>query len=208
MHVVPPDPRLRGRWVRTSLTTSTGHRDETTEVTWLQAGELYVDLRGPAGAVSAGFAGRLVSNGGEARWLRTIDLLPPRATPDQGSLDVDGDDLVETGSDGSYVEHWRRTSPPTDPVTAVSLRRGDGHAVLVRVGQFIGWASAATTIEVSMGRLKAPGILLDRSNRADRTDLPVAWDGDGLVVDGRTWTVVALEGHADDLLTTPGSSGS
>lgn len=202
MHVVPPDLRLRGRWVRTLLTTATGHRDDTTEVTWLQAGELYVDLRGPAGAVSAGFAGRLVADGADAHWLRAIDLRPPRASPDQGRLDVDGDHLVETGGDGSYVEHWRRTSRPTDPVAATSLRHGDDHAVLVRVGDHVGWARAAATSEVSIGRLTAQGIVCERSNRADRPDLQVAWDDGRLVVDGRTWSVVDLEGDVSDLVTT------
>jgi len=201
VHVVPPDLRLRGRWVRTLLTTATGHRDDTTEVTWLQAGELYVDLRGPAGAVSAGFAGRLVAHDADARWLRTIDLLPARATPDQGRLDVHGDDLVETGRDGSYVEHWRRTSRPTDPVTAVSLRRGDVDAVLVRVGDHVGWAQSGAPTEVSMGRLTAHGVLIDRSSRAGRPDLQVAWDADRLVVDGRSWSVVDLEGASDDLVS-------
>ena len=57
-----------------------------------------------------------------------------------------------------------------------------------------------------MGRVTAQGIVVDRSSQADRTHLPVTWDGDRLVVDGRTWTVVALEGDPEDLLTAPGSS--
>ena len=203
MHLVPPDPRLRGRWVRTLLTTAGGQRDDTTEVTWLQAGALYVDLRGPAGAVSAGFAGRLVADGPYAHWLRTIDLQPPSATPDQGHLDADGDLLVETGRDGSYVERWRRTSRPTDPVAAVALRHNDFHAVLVRVGDHIGWAVSAETTEVSVGRVTPYGVVLERSSRAGRPDLQVTWVTDGVLADGRTWSVVDLDGDPDDLATAP-----
>lgn len=87
MHLVPPDLRLTGCWARTLLTTTDGHRDDTTEVIWLQAGELYVDLRGPAGGVTEGFAGRLVADGPYAHWLRAIDLhapTHPRRGPPRG----------------------------------------------------------------------------------------------------------------------------
>jgi len=110
--------------------------------------------------------------------------------------------VVETGSDGSYVEHWRRTSRPTDPMAAVSLRHGDVHAVLVRIGDHVGWAQSAAPTEVTMGRLTAHGILVGRSSRAGRPDLQLAWDADRLVVDGRRWSVVDLEGSPDDLVST------
>lgn len=203
MHLVPPDVRLSGRWIRTLLTTTDGHRDDTTEVTWLQAGELYVDLRGPAGAVTEGFAGRLVADGSYAHWLRTIDLKPPSLTSDQGHLEADGDLMVETGRDGSYVEHWRRTSAPTDPVAAVSLRHVGSQAVLVRVGDQVGWAfTDESTTEVSLARLTPAGPVIERSSRPGRADLQVTWAADGLVADGRTWSVVDLEGDPNDLTTS------
>lgn len=203
MHMVPPDIRLSGSWIRTLLTTDTGERDDTTEVTWLQSDELYVDLRGSVGAVTEGFAGRLVADGPYAHWLRTLDLQPPTATPDQGWLEADGDLMVETGRDGSYVEHWRRTSSLADRVAAVSLRHRDSQAVLVRVGDQVGWAlNEATTTEVSLGRITPGGIVVERSSRSGRATLHFSWDADGLVADGRTWSVVHLEGDPDDLVPT------
>jgi hypothetical protein len=163
VHLVPPDPRLTGRWRRSLLVTADGDTDSTTDVTWLQARELYVDLRLPATAPvlpdvrclrdldltsasalarAEGFAGRLVADGPWARWERLVDLQPAAASPDEGRL-VAGDDplaedaevveMVETGRHSSYVEHWHRVSVATAPVTALLLRETSTGAPAVLV---------------------------------------------------------------------------
>lgn len=211
--LVPPDPRLVGCWRRSLLTTSAGGRDTTTQVTWLQGGRLYVDLRLPAvrpdlsGVVCArdltagqlaaltrvaGFAGRLVADGPLARWERLVDLQPATGHPDAGSLVQHGDLVVETGQDGSYVEHWHQTAATPAPVAGVLLREttSGAAAVLLRVGDVAGWARghdhplppgtdlsalvAATTTrgardlldaEVAIGRPDPAGIVVVRSSR-------------------------------------------
>jgi allophanate hydrolase len=211
--LVPPDTRLTGHWQRSLLATADGRRDTTTRVSWLQAGRLYVDLRLPvpapetpgvsclrdldrtqarALAQAEGFAGRLVADGTWARWERLVDLQPAAPSPDEGRLVDEGDRVVETGRDGSYVEHWHRVPRPAVPLAAVLLREtsSGAPAVLVRVGDDVGWArgrphdlppgtslpgrveEAATTqdaqdlldTEVAVGRLGPRGAVLTRSN--------------------------------------------
>ena len=186
--LVPPHPQLTGRWTRSLLETADGSCDVTTDVTWLQAGELYVDLRLPqplpeiaAGCLRAlsrdeavalaaveGFAGAFVADGPWAYWRRPVDLQPTRPTLDQGSLtdvgDRPGDHVVETGRDGSYREHWHRAPGPAHPRAAVLLADpGSGaHAVLVRVGPDVAWARGrpvALTGGTLADRVRAAGAL-------------------------------------------------
>jgi allophanate hydrolase len=165
--LVPPDTRLTGRWRRSLLVTASGDTDSTTDVTWLQAGELYVDLRlpvpapvptpTPAGvrclrdldrpaacalAHAEGFAGRLVADGPWARWERLVDLQPPSALPDEGRLVAADGRVVETGRHSDYVEHWHRAPGATEPLAALLLRETStgAPAVLVRVGPDFAWA--------------------------------------------------------------------
>lgn len=169
MLVVPPDPRLVGRWRRTLLVRPDGGTDDTSSVTWLQAGSGYVDLRLPAGtpptagpvtglgrgdllalAAAEGFAGRLRADGAATCWDRTVDLTPD-APPDEGLLEThdDGATLVETGRHVRYLEHWVRDGDHGDTgeaaaCCAAELRDPDtgAAAVLVRVGDDVGWARA------------------------------------------------------------------
>lgn len=231
MDLVPPDTWLVGRWTRSLLVRYDGTRDAAATVTWLQASGLYVDLRLPVQAPSLsssslgdldrhgltelaateGFAGRLVADGGWARWHRLVDLQPPASTPDEASLEAEQgapDTVVETGRDGTYVEHWQREARPAAPVAGVILReRATGAlAVLVRVGSDVGWArgravslprgvslvdlvaSAGTDAaaralldtEVALGRVDPGGAVLERSSLPWRTGawLHVAISGD------------------------------
>ncbi|MCW2601236.1 MAG: hypothetical protein JWM02_3065 [Frankiales bacterium] len=79
--LVPPDGRLVGRWQRSLLATARGHRDTTTDVSWLQGRTLYVDLRTPVPAadlsavrclrdLSTDQAVALAADGPWARWVR------------------------------------------------------------------------------------------------------------------------------------------
>jgi hypothetical protein len=163
MELVPPDTRLTGLWRRSLLLTAGGEADTTTDVTWLQAGELYVDLRLPAStralpnvrclrdldrstacalAGVEGFAGRLVADGPWARWERLVDLQPPSTTPDEGRLVVQDGHVVETGRHVGYVEHWHRAPGASAPVAGLLLREIATGAigVMVRVGRSFAWA--------------------------------------------------------------------
>jgi allophanate hydrolase len=167
MELVSPDPRLTGLWRRSLLVTAGGATDTTTDVTWLQAGELYVDLRLPASTFTPyirclrdldrpaacalaqveGFAGRLLADGPWARWERLVDLQPSSATADEGRLVAqngvaENGHVIETGRHVDYVEHWHRTPGHSVPVAGLLLRETVTRAigVLVRVGRHFAWA--------------------------------------------------------------------
>ncbi|QYN39443.1 hypothetical protein K1T35_20915 [Pseudonocardia sp. DSM 110487] len=177
MELVPPDPRLTGLWRRSLLLTADGDADTTTDVTWLQAGELYVDLRLPgsvrvpphvrclrdidpatAGVLAGieGFAGRLGADGPWARWERLVDLQPWSATPDEGRLAAENGHVVETGRHVRYVEHWHRVPGNSGPVAGLLLRETSTRAigVLVRVGRNFAWARGRARPLPPGGRLE------------------------------------------------------
>jgi hypothetical protein len=189
--VFPPDDRLVGRWRRTVLVAPDGTEDRTTSVVWLQAGTRYVDLRIPAGAPTTaapvaglsagelsalatveGFAGRLRADGDWTCWDRSVDLQPAAPAPDEGALEPDGDELVETGRHVAYVERWRRAPGDAGPVCAADLEDVDtgAVAVLVRVGTDVGWARGR------VGDLPAGGTLADVVATASRDRLLAAFD--------------------------------
>ena len=158
-------PRLRelcGVWSRTLLIDSAGNRDETSEVTWLQAGSCFVDLRRSAerpsfGGIACvadmtgaqrewamsqqGFAGTLLAADGTFEWQRSIDLHPPGPAPDAGRLRLGSGLLVETGLYADYTEHWTPQPGAREPAWAIQLRdKEDRQALLIRVGDHFGWA--------------------------------------------------------------------
>jgi hypothetical protein len=163
MELVPPDTRLTGLWRRSLLLMAGGDVDTTSDVMWLQAGELYVELRLPAIAAAPphvrclrdldlaaacalaqveGFAGRLGADGPWARWERLVDLQPSAAMPDEGRLVAENGHVVETGRHSDYVEHWHRAPGAVGPVAALLLREIATGAlgVMVRVGRIFAWA--------------------------------------------------------------------
>jgi hypothetical protein len=207
--VVPPDPRLVGRWRRTLLVRPDGSSDRSSSVTWLQAGTRYVDLRLPAGSGPVeGFAGAVRADGPWTRWDRLVDLHPPAAAPDEGRLEPDEDGLVETGRHEPYVEHWLRETGPRLPWCAVELveTTTGAPAVLVRVGDGVGWAAGRTGLdaEVALGVVAPDGaVVLTASSRPGRVGaaLDLVADGTGLREAGpgavpRRWRLVATEGAA------------
>jgi hypothetical protein len=124
-----------GLWRRTLLIDADGRHDARTGVRWLQGSTAYVDSRG--------FAGRLHQSGDVFEWHRDVELEPPGEFPDAGSMQWDGDVLVETGVHENYVEHWVRDEGTADPCGAAFLRAPDGtDGLLLRVGDLFGWAGA------------------------------------------------------------------
>lgn len=121
MNSVPA--RYHGVWARTLLETPEG-RDTTTWVRWLQTGLWHGDLRVPADAdrhtsqglaLQQGFAGTTrIAQPDPAQpevctWQRTVDVQPPRSTPDEGHMVFETPDrVIETGIHGRYLEVWER----------------------------------------------------------------------------------------------------
>lgn len=220
MPVVPPHPFLRGKWQRTLLVRPDGSCDSTTRVTWLQGGSFHLDLRLPLGLTGAatpatlaaveGFSGRVRADGPWTCWDRLVDLRPA-ATPDEGRLEPDGPDaMVETGRHAAYVEHWLRRTGPELPYCAVELRDSvtGEPAVLLRVGDDVGWARGGERPEVTLGVVAGDGGVVRTSSSLpclDGTALELVADGAGLRETGTTadgvpvlhrWRVVATEGAA------------
>ncbi|MEC9433524.1 MAG: hypothetical protein VYD87_11520 [Pseudomonadota bacterium] len=186
-----PPPRLldvqglwRRRWLRAG-----GREDATTEVWWLQAGPLHVDLRLPADlprraaardgvraladlpapdlrrlARAEGFAGVTTVERGVCTWTRRVNWRGPLDGPDVGALFFEGDALIERGVFADYAELWEREGPGArPPLRAVQLRRADGQAaVLAQAGEMF-----------MLGR-GAPAALAANAPLADRLDRALA----------------------------------
>jgi hypothetical protein len=155
---MPSVADLRGLWQRSMISWPDGRRDTTTQVRWLQGLCTYADLRLPTPvgdfshvgcradlslkdcaqlAQQQGFAGRLAFDGRHFEWFRSIDFHPKAAHVDAGTLEWDGQVLVERGRDVAYTEHWRRDIlASAEPAAAVVLRENlrATQALLLRVG--------------------------------------------------------------------------
>ncbi|MFS0895864.1 hypothetical protein [Mycolicibacterium litorale] len=174
-----------GLWRRTLLVEADGSRDDGTDVVWLQGISAYVDSRG--------FAGVLTQRGEVFEWRRDFDVQPPGEFPDVGSVQWDGDTLVERGVHADYVEHWVRDGGPVGPCWAVWLARvpspatpsaADRHGLLLRVGGRFGWA-CGERVEV--------GAVGDSAWNA----LDVGTSGPHLRVGGLRWDVQRSEGDVN-----------
>lgn len=216
---LPELRHLQGVWRRTLLVRPDGSRDTTTHVEWLQAHALYVDLRQPPlGAdprAEQGFAGFLERDGDVFTWQRRVDLDPSTGAVDAGRLSWQGDVLVERGVHLPYVERWRRESSGEVLCAGLSLANEHGtQAVLVRVGQRLGWAAGSEESagpSVSTGHVAADGgVTLQRSTSLAHVGARwrAALVGDELrtrvvLPDGsahdRSWAVQAREGCVADL---------
>ncbi|MBU6418820.1 MAG: hypothetical protein KGQ79_03735 [Proteobacteria bacterium] len=161
-----------GLWTRSLLALPDGQRDETTQVAWLQGPSLFADLRQPAGrpaccfvpgpehltleacswlATQSGFAGTFIVENNMGEWRREIDFHPKAPLPDAGTLEWQGDILVETGLHTPYYEHWHAGQEALAPNGALRLQsREDGRlAILVRSGSVF-----------MLARDRAPGVKL------------------------------------------------
>jgi hypothetical protein len=140
----PPLIDMPGMWRRTLIIQADGARDSTSQVRWLQAQTLFVDLRQGAAlpdflhlrclndlthadcvqlAHQEGFAGRLGFDGECFEWLRLIDFQPRSLRADAGRLWWEDEVLIEVGRDVPYVEHWMRDpTVVTRPLAALRLR--------------------------------------------------------------------------------------
>lgn len=157
-HQAPPLSEMPGMWRRSLIIHADGARDSTTQVRWLQAKTLFVDLRQGAAlpdflhlrclndltmedcarlAPQEGFAGRLGFDGDCFEWRRLIDFQPQSPSADAGRLWWQDDILIEAGRDVAYVEHWMRDpTVVTRPLAALLLREVESGlaALAVQVG--------------------------------------------------------------------------
>ncbi|WP_052070309.1 hypothetical protein [Streptacidiphilus albus] len=162
---------LGGVWRRTLVREADGSTDRTTAVTWVQGPSLFGDLRRPARldeAVGSGcladldrpqllalceqkaFAGTLEADDSVFSWVRRIDLHPPTAAPDAGTLRWErsaraGQDalLVEEGVHEDYLEHWAPVLRVPDALAAAALLEDPQEGctgVLVRAGSWFCYA--------------------------------------------------------------------
>jgi len=117
-----------------------------------------------------GFAGEIHCDGRFFEWRREIDLQPPAAYPDAGSLRFDGDIMVEEGREVPYVEHWHRAVRGAEPGAGFRLREVSTgcRSIVVRRGDLFMYARARP------GRSLAGGRLIDWVDRT--SDLTLAQD--------------------------------
>jgi len=173
---------LTGLWRRLAIEYPDGTGDTTTDVYWLQAGNIYADLRIPADRPSVsmdqcqhgltqqelaaiarqeGFAGETSVRGGLCTWHRWLDQQPATPLPDEGRLVFNGRMLVEYGIHAPYVEHWWHESDGDGGYLAFRLQ-GEREGVLLVVGDYFmraiarqskdQGATADPECEISFGR--------------------------------------------------------
>lgn len=117
---------LQGHWRRDWIK-APGFEDHTTRVHWMQAGDLFADLRVPlarpdlGGArclaelseyalaalmASEGFAGTIDVTDSRCTWRREVNWHGVPEADDIGLMYVDGDALIEDGVLAEYRERW------------------------------------------------------------------------------------------------------
>lgn len=159
------EEHIQGHWQRIWLR-APGFEDGTTRVHWMQAGDLYADVRIPldrpdlgtarcladldpeALAVltdAEGFAGRTVIENSTCTWARDINWHGETSETDAGKLWFrDDGDLIEDGVHADYAERWTRRA--SSPAEGMHLSSAQGEtAFLIRVADWFvfGLGSAA-----------------------------------------------------------------
>ncbi len=133
---------LTGAWRRHGIAFDGGEAVETSNVVWLQAGDVFADLRMPATpeGAPASFAGSTTWDGNRLRWVHELDLSLD-AADDVATLRHEDGDLLESGTaerggrEVGYVERWRRLPGSGSPSCA--LARVDGLGLLVQAGDHV-----------------------------------------------------------------------
>lgn len=142
---------LQGLWRRDWIK-APGFQDHTTRVHWAQAGDLFADLRIPAGrpdltgaacladldntALAAlmeaeGFAGTITVEHSICTWHRHINWHGRPEAVDAGRMSFGADgNLIEDGVHADYRELWHKL--PAGPLTGRVVRAGALRGVLVR----------------------------------------------------------------------------
>ena len=160
-------------WSRVSIALDDQPAGEYQDVTWMQSGELYCDLRVPLTALVGAdvsevvsFAGDCISESPCLRWTHELEL---DRDPGPGSLagvDVgevwwDGADLIERGSfegpDGPvvYTEVWRRLDPGDGRLLALASVDGAGRMVVLGDHALVVVDERGSDLDASAGSYRA-----------------------------------------------------
>jgi hypothetical protein len=162
--------RFYGAWERRRLTLDGEAVADAGRAVWVQAGTLFVDVRGPGGFASdTCFAGTTKWSEPYLAWTHLIDRAGAEDGEDRGHITFDGDDLIEegsfiAGSERAYAERWTRLAGPLAPVLAaaspggLSVRVGDHAAAVVdrraTGGEFVAaywrWRESEWRLEVQV----------------------------------------------------------
>jgi hypothetical protein len=138
--------RFVGAWQRERLEVDGRVVAGTGHALWVEAGGVYVDVRGPGALASnTSFGGRSTWRSPRFTWHHDVDLGPVASGLDSAELALAGDRIIETGvaltAPGvPYVEHWHRL-PNHSTVTAVARHE---HGLAVRVGDYAAAVCAET----------------------------------------------------------------
>jgi hypothetical protein len=128
--------RFVGAWERRELTIDGVPPARIGHAMWVQAGDAFVDVRGPGGFASdTCFAGTTAWDDPYLTWTHVIDRHASGDGVDRGRITLEGDDLVEegdfiAGASRAYRERWSPASGERTPVVAAVARDG----VAVRAG--------------------------------------------------------------------------
>ena len=151
---------LEGLWRREYIRVPGAREDRATSVTWLQGGRFFCDLRQPHDLPSCSgvrclrdlspeqlmglarqesFAGELTLDGDVAEWHRQMDFQPDTGFADRARLTLEGEALLEAGTERPYVERWVRARAPRAPAWGARYvdRTRNRRGILVCVGEIL-----------------------------------------------------------------------
>jgi hypothetical protein len=132
-----------GAWNRSEAIVDGDVVTDAGRTVWIEAGPVYVDVRGPGGFASdTTFAGTTSWVEPHLTWSHAIDADLESDGVDVGAISYDGEDMIEEGEyiDGrtiTYSERWERLSGGDGPVLAaitdsgIAVRVGDHASVVV-----------------------------------------------------------------------------
>jgi hypothetical protein len=171
----PLPDRFHAAWERSELAIDGELATDAGRAIWVQAGTLYVDVRGPGGFASdTCFAGTTKWREPHLAWTHLIDRAGPEDGADEGHITFDGDDLIEqggfiAGAEHRYHERWTPLAGARAPLLAATA--GDG--ISVRVGDH---AAAVIDARAIAGPFAAAYWRLDTASATWQLELAV--DGD------------------------------
>ncbi len=197
---------LQGHWQRDWIK-APGFEDHTTRVHWLQAGDLFADIRVPklrpdlsgcacladaspadleALSLAEGFAGTITVEDGDCTWHREMNWQGPPKAADIGRMSFDAEGrLIEDGVLADYRELWVKR--PTPPLRGHRLTCGDQSAILIENAEVFLLALGALEADLPFGSTYCLGQWEGESGVADLSTNPFC-EGQTVLTRGGTFT--------------------